>query len=150
MHALNESRTALLTLLADTSRHVDIVSPNLEPLLFSDPDVLAALAALARRGRHTRIRILIEQLDPVLFEGHKMLALAKRLTTAMSVRVLNSHPEWKRETVVLCDSTAGLLVIPENKRTQVFSNRADAKRWSETFERLWFAAEESPELRQLR
>jgi hypothetical protein len=150
MEPLQESRHLLEELLAQTSRHVDIVSPSLEPHLFAAPAVIDALTTLARRGRNTRIRVIIEQLDPQQFEGHRLLALAKRLTTAMSVKVLNSHPEWNRESVVICDRSAGLLLVPQDKRSRLFSSRAEAQRWAETFERLWLAAEESPELRQLR
>jgi acetolactate synthase regulatory subunit len=45
------AKTFLLDMLADTSRHVDIVSPQLEPLLLDDDEVVAALVHLARRGR---------------------------------------------------------------------------------------------------
>ncbi len=148
MESLQNSRIELLALLADTSRHVDIMSPRLEPALFDDPEVTEALTALARRGRQTRIRVLLEGIEPIQLEGHRLLALARRLTTAMSVRVLNAHPEWNRETVVICDRHAGLLLVPADKRSHVFASRADAQRWSETFDRLWLAARETPELRQ--
>ena len=141
-------RERLLEQLADASRHVDIASPHLEPALFDSDAVASGLTALARRGAQTRIRLLIEEDQPGAYEFHRLVALSRRLSTAISLRVLPEHPEWNRETIVVVDRACGLIVNPAERKSQVLDTRVKAQRWAETFERLWHAGRESQELRQ--
>lgn len=148
MQPLRHAHEDLLALLEGASRHVDILSPALEPHLFDHDDVVAAITRLVRRGRQSRVRILISGLEPVQFEAHKLMALARRLTSAVSVKVLDSHPEWSGETAVLVDGCEALILQPSTKQVRRLEGRADVQRWQGCFDRLWIAAHESPELRQ--
>lgn len=146
---IDEARERLLAMLSATSRHVDILSPQLEPLLLDDDEVATALVKLARRGRNTRIRILLAEFRPALESGHRLLALSRRLSTAISLRVLPEHSEWNGETVVVCDRSRGLLLKLDEHRWLPLETTPDAAREAERFDRLWLAGEPSPELRQL-
>ena len=77
----------LLSLLATSRRAIDIASPNLEPALFDEVKVIDALARLARNGRQSRVRILIADDTPVNLERHRLIALARRLTSTVSLQV---------------------------------------------------------------
>lgn len=146
--ALQNSRQQFLGLLDATQRFLDIASPTLEPLLFDYEQVTEGIAALARRGSHARIRLLIASEEPAAFESHRLVGLAQRLTTAMSLRVLNHHPEWQQQTIIISDRNYGMLITPSKKQVRTLDNRLLAGRWADTFERLWQAGTESLELRQ--
>ena len=148
MEPLQETRSLLLQLIADTSRHVDIACTHLEPLLLSDEALAAALTALARRGSHTRIRLLASHVTAQELSSHKLLLLAKRLTTAMEFRLLVEHPEWPDATWILCDQSQGLVFNSRAHRAYLVPDRARAKSMTDRFERLWQAAGPSPEMRQ--
>ena len=145
---LSNNRQQLQGLLEATQRFVDIASPTLEPLLFDDDRVLELLTALARRGPQTRIRLLIASDQPGSFESHRLIGLAQRLTTSMSLRVLRHHPEWQQETIILSDRNYGMLLMPSRKQSRILDNPVLAERWAATFDRLWQAGKESQELRQ--
>ena len=145
---LRNNRQQLEGLLEATQRFVDIASPTLEPLLFDDDRVVELLTALARRGPQTRIRLLIASDQPGSFESHRLIGLAQRLTTAMSLRVLRHHPEWQQETIIVSDRNYGMLLMPSRKQSRILDNPVLAERWAATFDRLWQAGEESQELRQ--
>ena len=146
---LSDARERLLAMLSETSRHVDILSPQLEPLLLDDDEVMTALVRLARRGHNTRIRVLLAELRPVLESGHRLLALGRRLSTAVTVRVLSEHSEWNGETAAICDRREGLLLNLSEHRFRPLDTAPDGMREAERFDRLWLAGETSPELRQL-
>lgn len=143
------ARRQLVALIAAASRHVDIMSPTLEPQLLDDPEIVDTLAALARRGRQSRIRVLVQDLGGILAAGHSLVALGRRLTTAMEIRVLSEHPEWNRETAVIVDASSGMLTRLDDHRIHPFPGRAEARQQAELFERLWRVAVLSPELRAL-
>lgn len=148
MEALNETRQRLLDSLADTTRHVDILSTDLEPLLLDDELVTSAITRLVRRGARSRIRLLVSRLDTNIIGSHALVLLAKRLTSAMELRVLDDHPEWPSATWVICDQAAGVVVHTRNRLSRPVSGRAEAKAMTEQFERLWQSAQHSPEMRQ--
>ena len=145
---LQALKVCVLEQLAGVSRHVDIVSPNLEPALFDRDEVASTFASLARRGPQTRIRLLIGDDQPGAYGCHRLIALSRRLSTACTLRVLREHPEWNRETLMLVDRTRGVVVTPSEKKSRILETRAETQRWADTFERLWHAGSESLELRQ--
>lgn len=146
--ALADARQALLAMVGNASRHVDIQSPNLEPTLLNDAELVRALTLLARRGRQTRIRLLVRDLTSILKTGHQLLALARRLRTALECRVLLEHPEWTEETLVLIDRRNGLMARLSDHRIETLDSPAVAQQRAETFDRLWRSAERSPELQE--
>jgi len=146
---LEKSRESLLALLADTSRQVDILSPQLESALLDNDALCEHLTRLARRGRYTRIRVLVTEIKPLIETGHRLIALARRLKTAMEVRTLEYHPEWNGETVVLLDRSTGLRLKARDKQSRVIDSRAEAQRLAEQFDRLWLASHPTPELRHI-
>ena len=144
-----QAKDKLLEYLADTSRHVDVMSPLLEPALLDDDDVANALTRLARRGRQTRIRLLTAEIRPLLESGHRLIALSRRLPTAMTIQVLEEHPEWQRETLMIFDRSAGFRLKAEDHQWEPELSAPVARRESDRFDRLWRASQASPELRQL-
>ncbi len=145
---LDDAREQLISMLSSTARHVDILSPLLEPLLLDNEVVASKLTQLARRGRTTRIRMILAEERPVLETGHQLVSLSRRLPTAMSVKVLPQHSEWNGETLVVCDAKQGLLLKLDEHRWRQLDSAAEASREAERFERLWHAAEPAIELRQ--
>ena len=148
MELLKETRQGLLETLADTTRHVDILSVDLAPLLLDDDSVISALTQLVRRGPRSRIRLLVSRLDGKMVGSHTLVLLAKRLTSAIELRVLDDHPEWPNATWVICDQAAGVVVNTPKRLSRTITGRAEAKIMSDQFERLWQSAELSPEMKQ--
>ena len=146
---LEKNRESLLALLADTSRQVDILSPQLESALLDNDVLCEHLTRLARRGRHTRIRVLVTEIKPLIETGHRLIALARRLKTAMEIRTLEYHPQWNGETVVLLDRSTGLLLKARDKQSRVIESRPEAQRLAEQFDRLWSSSHPTLELRHL-
>jgi hypothetical protein len=145
---IQQIQDALLSMLADTSRHVDILSTTLEPLVLDNEAVAGALTQLARRGRNTRIRMIVADLRPLLDSGHHLLALSRRLSTAMTLQLLPQHSEWQGETLILCDRSQGMTLKLSEHRWRALHSPAEANSEAERFDRLWLASEPSPELRQ--
>ena len=137
----------LLSLLATSRRTIDIASPNLEPALFDEVKVIDALARLARNGRQSRIRILIADDTPVNLERHRLLALARRLTSTVSLHVLCAHPEWRNQTVIISDGKRAMLLEPGRSTKRLLENPVTVSPWTDIFARLWHASEESAELK---
>jgi len=117
-----------------------------------EKELAEALSALARRNRHTRVRILIADSRDIVSRGHRLLQLARRLPSAMHMQKIPEHPDWKGETVVIRDRD-GVLFKPAGSGDDGFyepRSRASTQRHLELFDELWRYSEEDPELRSLR
>ena len=141
-------QATLLAHVAETSRHVDIISNNFLPTIFSNEPLVAELTRLVRRGRQTRIRVLLQAFDSHALAGHRLIALARRLTSAIQVRCLPTHPEWPSHSWVIFDQNAGLDIIPTPPPRATKLTRADARHCSDTFDRLWLVGHEPIEMRR--
>lgn len=144
-----DQQSVVLEQLANASRHVSVLSPDLKLPILNSPSVINELALLARRGRQSRIRVLVGQFQPAHMNNHPLVQLARRLTSCMALKLLPDHPQWRGETVILCDRSSALIWRDSGSGSVAVAPRAVAAHWHETIEQLWTAADDSPEMRRL-
>ena len=137
-------------LCASASRTIRILSPILDPVVFDNADMADAISALARRDSHSRVQILIRDSRPMVQNGHRLLTLARRLPSAISIRKLAGHPEMTGETMVIRDLD-GLLVMPADGDPGYYrpDSRASARQCIDRFDALWRHGVQDPEFRRL-
>jgi predicted GNAT family N-acyltransferase len=142
--------SAATALCASASRYLCIQSPALDHRVFDQAPLVDAVSALARSGRQSEVRVLVADTRPLLQRGHRLLALARRLPTSISIRRLAEHPDWNGETVVIRDRD-GLLLQPEAQQRGIYDpdSRARVKGHLELFNDLWRLGSEDAELRTL-
>ena len=133
-------------------RELHILSPQLDPLVFDQPELGSALTGLLRRaGRRARIRIIVADVYAVASSGHTLLQLARRLPSGIAMRVLPEHPDWDGETRVIRDRDS-LLRHPGGSRAAGSYAPGERRRGEQAltrFDDLWRAAREDPELRSM-
>ncbi len=144
--------TLALELAKSARRHIRIDSATLDPEVFDTEELASAMTALARRGRHSDIRILINDARPVAQRGHRLLALSRRLSSTVSIRMVEEHPELPEATFLLRD-TNGVIYKPDDRSKMGFyepDSRASARRFIGHFDYLWNWGKTDPRLQQLR
>jgi len=87
--------------------------------------------------------------QPAQMNSHLLVQLARRLTSAVELKVLSEHPQWQGETVILFDRSSALIWKDTPGAPVTLAPRAIAARWHETLEQLWTAADHSPDMRRL-
>jgi len=144
--------TLALALMSSARRHLRVYSYTLDSDVFDDENFVSAISALARRGRQSEIRILISDAKPMVSRGHRLLALARRLSSKVSIRVLTEHPSLPDATYVVRDND-GVIYKPDERARPGFyepNSRASSKRFVEEFDLLWHWGEDDPRLKLLR
>jgi len=140
-----------VALCESASRHISILSPKLDHAVFDHQDLASALSALARRGRQTEVRILVQDSQDIVSRGHQLLQLARRLPSTVRLQVLKEHPDWRGQTIVIRDRN-GVLYHPQDVQANGFfepDSRASTQRHLELFDSLWRYSEQDPQLRAL-
>jgi hypothetical protein len=80
---------AAIALLAQAKREVLIVTTNLEHERFDNDDFINALSAFARSSRYATTRILVADTSLAVTEGHRLVKLARKLSSLVEIRQLH-------------------------------------------------------------
>ncbi len=132
-------------------REVRIYSPLLDHALFESDEVLDALSRFARSGPPTSIQILIHTSNLIVSRGHRLLNLARRLTSKIEIRVVAAELQDEQRCFVVADQRSFFLQ-PDDQEYQGYSNSYDpvqSTQLAERFDYLWPRADQDPELRAL-
>ncbi|MGR8949302.1 MAG: DUF7931 domain-containing protein [Gammaproteobacteria bacterium] len=150
-----ESREELLSItsniLARTERNLNIVSRHLDPLIYDLPETIEAIKKIVLGNRQSKIRIVVTDIRPVLSGGHRLLELAQRLSSFVSVRVPGESHKNFNEAILIADSSA-YVYRPFADRYEGeahYQNRGRARDLNSRFDELWEKAQTHPGLRRL-
>lgn len=149
--AVTDRAAVALELAQQATRQLRLLSNELEPALFDSEPFATALSALARGHRHSEIRMLVLNGRAIAQRGHRLLALHRRLPSAVRIRRLTLGEADVPENFLIAD-TSGLLCfnLREPERAWAdFHNLPVAENYRSRFDEWWSRAEEDPELRQL-
>lgn len=143
---------AHVRLLGQARYRAAIYLPRMEPGLLDSEPALAELRRLATSGRQAQVRILTHDAEQAHREGHRLIALAQRLPTAVSIRVPTDDAHLRYDSSFICDTVGGFLFRPVAGR---YEARGDLDAPGETsrlmayFDEVWERAEPAWQIRPL-
>lgn len=128
----------------NAKRTIDIYSHKLRSDIFSSPQVARALSELARRSRHSHVRILIQDSSSLIGRFHRLIDLSQRLSSRIELRILphddselGTHDSNKHFSIT--DSSH--LVYFNNESNSIgfaqYSAQVQIKSLRNTFDYLW-------------
>lgn len=144
--------TAQLRLLAQARYRAALYLPQMEIGVLDSEAALTQLRRLATSGRQAQVRVLTHDAEQAHREGHRLIALAQRLPTAVSIRVPTDEVHLRYGSSFICDTVGGLLLRPVAGR---FEARGDLDAPGETsrlmayFDEVWERAEPAWQIRPL-
>jgi hypothetical protein len=142
---------AVSHLLRQTRYSLQVYTPDLEPRLYDTADVAAALRRTATASRRADIRLLARDLDPAIKAGHRLIELARKLSSFIEIRLAPTRGELGGDAFVIADRSA-VLYRPHAGRPEGELHLHDprqARLLAGRFQILWDEATTSPDLRRL-
>jgi hypothetical protein len=82
-------QNAAIALLAQSKREILIVTPDLEHARFDNDEFINALSAFSRSSRYAVTRLLIANPSLAVTEGHRLVKLARKLSSLIDIRQLH-------------------------------------------------------------
>lgn len=142
---------ATQALVQQTRRDLFLLTPDLEPERYNTEAFGAALSALARRSRHSDVRILLGDPAIAVRWGHKVVALSRRLPSRLRIRQLHEDDFDPEEAFIVCDDIALLRRDGMAGYAGSLVARAipHAQRAAARFLERWERAHEVPDFREL-
>ena len=98
----DDNQAAALRLVIEGNRSLDLFSRDLEPRIYDNAQFTDAVRALAIKTRDLYVRILVIDPDFVIKHGHRLIELARRLTSHIEIRKV--HEDY-------CNNPEAYLVV---------------------------------------
>ncbi|WP_235499630.1 hypothetical protein [Frateuria sp. Soil773] len=135
-----EVAAARLHLLRAARHRLDLYLPQLAGGDYGSAEELAQWRRVATSGRGAQIRILLHDPAGALRDGHRLVALAQRLPSALQIRVPVEDADLAYASAYLLNDAGGYLFLPEATRPQ--GRAADGDRAAQAplrqhFEEVW-------------
>lgn len=138
-------------IISQAEQHLRILSFDLQPSVFDQPEIEASISALARKSRYSQIRLLVVETRNIVSRGHRLLKLQRRLSSAIGIRRVRCEPHDVKENLILADQ-CGIVCQsirePDNLWAN-FNNRPVAHNYISQFDDLWEQSIVDHDLRQL-
>lgn len=147
----NAIRAAASHMIHQATREGWIFSHDLDAPLYDNHDFLEGIRRLALRGPHVPVRVLLFDAEPAVRKGHRLIELARRLTSRIQIRRIPPELNRHTEAFLLADGR-GYVLRP---RADVYAGTADfdapleARRLRELFDNIWALSDIHQELRRL-
>jgi hypothetical protein len=144
-----QARAHVLALIQQAQRNLCLYSDDLEPWLYHHSSVQQACTRLLLSSPRARLRILLRDPTRAVKEGHRLLALSRRLSSNLHIRKLN--PDYANEELAfLIADDRGLFVRPELDQQSgytLYNDPARVRQRQTQFEQAWDTSITDPDLR---
>ena len=147
-----EQNCAASIALVDQARYtLDIVSRDLNHALYDNDAFEEVVKQLATSSRKARIRILIQDSDKAVKQGHRIVELARRISSFIEIRVQGKQFKEFNEAWLIVDAKAWIR-RPLVDRYHAEINYSAARQLRDIvkeFDNMWNYASPDPNLRRL-
>ncbi|TLX56131.1 histone acetyltransferase HPA2 [Stutzerimonas nosocomialis] len=142
-------RPHALAMLQQARRSLCLYTPDLEPWLYHHSSIQQACSQFLLAHPRNRLRILVGDSSRAVKDGHRLLNLARRLTSNLHIRKINPDYPASDPAFLLAD-TSGLILRPELDSYGGYALYRDPGRVrlrQAEFDRAWDSSLSDPDLR---
>ena len=130
---------------------INIISRCLNHQIFDRSDIVEVFSKFIRKNRNANVRIILFDSTNVIKSGHRLINLADRAPSKISIRKLPKEYAYYNESVVIADGK-GFLHNPQSDRyegTVSFNDHIRCDELNKVFSDHWHQSETSPDLRRV-
>lgn len=144
-------RDASAQLASGASRELVIFSRDLDPHYYDHQPFLAEVQRLALERPHLPVRALVMQPRVPVTHGHRLIDLARRLTSRIEIRRTGNDDRDRADAFIVADMRAYCLRRLADRHEAIHDpdDPAGARCLRAEFERMWEQGEPDTELRRL-
>ena len=146
-----ENRLAACRLAAQAARKLDLISRELDPLIYDSAEFIEMVRGLPLKNSFSEIRIVVAEPQSIVRRGHRLVNLAGMLSSFIQMRKLPKNLKNFGENILIVDET-GYLQRENEARFDArvsFNDRRQSRVFSELFNSIWHNAEPDPNLRRM-
>lgn len=148
---LRELQQLSRAMTAQARHRLDLLSGDLDAPLYDDAAFLDALKQLCTGSRRAQVRVLVADSGPAVRDGHRLIELARRLSSFITIHRLAAEDRDCNRAFLLADDT-GYISRDGFDRYEAacdFAAPARATELAREFQLYWERSEPDPNLRRL-
>ena len=148
---LSENLSAIGHLLQQSQNSIDIFSHLLDHRIFDQGAVLDAIRNLVVGSTRASVRILVSEPQFMISHGHRIIELARRLSSHIEIRKTHQHYAHTRHMFVIADQR-GYVYKESDERYEGlvnFNDPAKCREWRTTFNEAWEHSQAISDFRRL-
>ena len=138
-------------MLAQATRTLRIFTRELDPSIYDQADFLDAAKQMALRSRYSRIKILAFESQRIIQRGHRLVSLARSLSSRMEIRRPDKQFENHLQAFMTVDETGTIYRKYADRFEGIvnFSNPRKAREMNKLFDEIWDRSHVDTEMRSL-
>lgn len=142
---------AAVSLFSQARKSIYIYTHKLDPKIFNQSACIDALKNFVLQNKDARIHILIRNPDSTLRSGHRLISLARHLSSYIEIRVIHEDYAGAQDAFLLADQRAMLQLLEGDRYDGIcnFNNPRLSTELSHRFTEVWNHSEEIAEFRQI-
>ena len=146
-----EHRTAAIMMLQQAHHSIDIVSRELDPLVYDTPQFAEAARHLILTGVRPRIRVIVSSPETIVRRGHRLVETAMNLTSFFDLRKAGEEHKNFNISLFVVDATGYIRRLSSERYegTLNFNDRRESQLLMNEFEEMWAKAVPDINLRRL-
>lgn len=146
-----DNRLATLEMLHQARLRVEIISRDLDPSIYDQPELIEVLKNMILENRRARVRIIVFDSQTLAQRGHQLLKLAGDLSSFIEVRQGSQEHAQYSEGMLTADECGYIhrLLWNRYESNVNFNGRQYCKSLLNRFENMWDQASPSIHLRRL-
>ncbi len=146
-----ENRAAAIALVSQGKRFLHIYSRDLEPAIYDNPPFVEAVRKLALYSQYSQIRILVQNSEKIVSQGHGLVTLAQQLSSFIQIRKPAPDHDGYNEAFLVVDKMGVLhRKLSDRYEGEVsFHTPEQAAVLVKLFDEAWERSEPDPQLRRL-
>lgn len=146
-----DNADAALAIVKQCKLKLAIISKELDPFVYDQPEFVEAVRQLALKGRNVDIRILAFEPELIVRRGHKLVDLAGKISSYVDIRKPSSQYKSFNEAVLIADEVGYLFreSADSYKGTLNFNARRESKYMLDVFNGMWETAKPDPNFRRM-
>jgi hypothetical protein len=151
INSRDANAAAALELVKQAKRKLAIISQELDPKIYDQPDFLEVIRQMALKNRYVKIRIIVFEPELIVRRGHKLIDLAGKISTFIELRKVAPKYKTFNEAVLIADEV-GYLYRESKERYKGkvnFNSPRESKHLLDVFEEMWETAKPDANLRKV-
>ena len=146
-----DQRNAALSLINQSKHALTIYSRDLDHAVYDNPELVEAVRQLAIRSRVSEIKILVQNSERIVQQGHRLIELSRRLESLIKIRKVTEEYHHYNGSFLVVDRRGVIHnKTGESYRAIVnFNAPSEAALLLNFFDEVWERSEPDPELRAL-
>jgi predicted GNAT family N-acyltransferase len=151
LKGLEDNKMAAIHMARQGQRSLNLFTPNLDPRVFDNEEFIEAVKKIALHNPRSRVNILILNPAEVVSRGHRIVELARKISSHIYIHRADSEDQHHVDTFMVVDNV-GIIRRAHNDRFEglaEFNNPGEARLLLKTFNEAWERSQPEPELRRL-